>query len=49
MQAGVFRDRVYELLKNEGHRGAHRADTVLRRQGALLGMSLMDGWCVVLL
>ena len=34
---------MYELLKNEGFRGARRADTVLRRQGALLGMGLMDG------
>lgn len=29
-------------LKNEGHSGMNRSDTVLRRQGALLGAGLLD-------
>ena len=31
-----------KVLRNEGFEGAKRADTVLKRQGALLGAGLLD-------
>lgn len=41
-QVGEYRAKVMKTLKNEGFAGARREDTVLRRQGALLGSGLLD-------
>lgn len=41
-QAKEYREKVMKTLKNEGFAGSRRTDTVLRRQGALLGAGLLD-------
>ena len=41
-QVTTYREKIMTTLKNEGHSGMNRSDTVLRRQGALLGAGLLD-------
>ena len=41
-QVSEYREKVMKTLKNEGFAGSRRTDTVLRRQGALLGAGLLD-------
>ena len=41
-QASEYREKLLKTLKNEGFAGSRRTDTVLRRQGALLGAGLLD-------
>ena len=41
-QSKTVRETILKVLKNEGHQGRNRGDTILRRQGALLGAGLMD-------
>ena len=41
-QSKAIREKIMKVLQNEGHRGRNRGDTILRRQGALLGAGLMD-------
>ena len=41
-QVNEYREKVMKTLKNEGFAGSRRTDTVLRRQGALLGAGLLD-------
>ena len=41
-QSKTVRETILKVLKNEGHQGRNRGDTILRRQGALLGAGLLD-------